>query len=186
MHLRFGLFDPETGLRAPVWSSSYPLKDDYTAAVIAPNQTPAAEPVFRMGPAPAVSCNVEFERGIRLTGYSLHRSGGVAWQRLRWLVPPRAGGRIYFFGHAVASQDRDTPILLGFDQDLGLDRLPPARRRAPLALVQDVVRDVSRLGPEVKFLRAGLFDMDQPLDRLAVRSSSLPMSPVQKAVFLPY
>jgi hypothetical protein len=184
--LRLGLFHPETGLRLPLWASTLSLKDDYTAAVVAPNATPGAQYVFNMQPAPVIPCDVAFERGVRLTGYSFHRAGGVAWLRLHWLAPPGLRDRLYFFGHAVASQDRETPILLGFDQDLGLDRLPRRRPRGPQALVQDIVRDVSKLGPEVKFLRAGVFDMDEPLDRLAVRSSSLPMSREQKAVFLPY
>jgi len=184
--LRLGLFHPETGLRVPVWASTLPLKDDYTAAVVAPNQAPGTENTFRMAPAPTLACNVEFEKGIRLTGYSLHRSGETAWLRLHWLVPPKIRARLYFFGHAVTSQERETPILLGFDQDLGLDRIPRPRSGGPLALVQDVVRDVSGLGPEVKFIRAGVFDMDKPLDRLAVRSSSVPMSREQKAIFLAY
>lgn len=184
--LRLGLFHPETGLRVPLWASTLPLKDDYTAAVVAPNQTPGTEYTFRLEPAPAVACRVEFEKGLRLTGYSLQRSGGTAWLRLHWLVPPGVRARLYFFGHAVASQERETPILLGFDQDLGLDRMPRPRGGGPITLVQDVVRDVSKLGPGVKWIRAGVFDMDQPLDRLAVRSSSLPMSREQKAVFLAY
>jgi hypothetical protein len=184
--LRLGLFHPETRLRVPVWASTFPLKDDYTAAVVEPNQEPGREYQFRLGPAPIQSCDVRFERGVRLTGYSLRRGARTAWLRLQWLIPSGEQSRLYFFGHAVASQDRETAILLGFDQDLGLDRRPRPPRGGSFLLLQDVVRDVSQLGPEVKFLRAGLFDMDEPLDRLAVRSSSLPMSREQKAIFLPY
>ena len=157
--LRLGLFHPETRLRVPLWGSTFPLKDDYTAAVVEPNQEPGGEYRFRLEPAPLQPCDVQFERGVRLTGYSLRRDGRTAWLRLHWLIPAGERSRLYFFGHAVASQDRETAILLGFDQDLGLDRQPRPRRRDSFPLVQDVVRDVSGLGPEVKFLRAGLFDV---------------------------
>lgn len=184
--LRLGLFHPETRLRVPLWASTFPLRDDYTAAVVEPNQEPGREYRFRLEPAPLQHCDVQFEKGVRLTGYSLRRDGRTAWLRLHWSIPTGVRSRLYFFGHAVASQDRETAILLGFDQDLGLDRQPRPRRGGPYLLVQDIVRDVSQLGAEVKFLRAGLFDMDEPLDRLAVQSSSLPLSREQKAIFLPY
>jgi len=188
VELRLGLFDPDTGLRLPLWASTLPLRDDYTAAVVKPNQTPAAEHLLQMRPAALLECRVEFEGGYQLTGYSLQRASGVAWLRLRWRVPWGARRRIFFFGHAVADQSPDTRILLSFDQDLGVERL--SRRRwfetEQIELIQDVVRDVSRLGPEAQFLRVGLFDMDRPNDRLAIESSSLPSNPTQKAVFLRY
>ncbi len=182
--LRLGLFDPETRLRVALRASTAPLKDDYTAAVVEPNQAAPAGHRFRMDPAPLAEANVAFDRGLRLTGYSLRRSGNVVWLRLRWLAAKRPKGRLWFFGHAVAGQDREARILLSFDQETALERLPPGRD-GTLQFVQDIVRDVSTLGGEARFLRAGVFDLDQPADRLAIRSSSLPMNREQKALYLP-
>ncbi len=184
-HLRLGVFDPETGLRQPLWASTFPLKDDFTAAIIQPGEAPPPGYSFQMGPAPLVGCDVQFDQGLRLTGYSLRRSGRVVWLRLQWTAPRRPAARLRFFGHAVADQSRDAAILLSFDQDTGLEKTPAPPRGSPLVIVQDVVRDVSELGPEAKFLRAGVFDVAKPLDRLGVRASSLPMSKQQKAVYLP-
>lgn len=184
--LRLGLYHPDTGLRVPLWASTFPVKDDYTAAVVEPNREPESRYVFQMQPAPAVACDVEFERGIRLTGYSLDRGGSTVWLRLHWRIPRGVRQRLYFFGHGVATQAPDTKILLGLDQDLALDRRHESRWGPPLVVTQDVVRDVSQLDPGVKLIRAGVFDMDKPLDRLAVRRSTLPMSREQKAIFLPY
>ncbi|GEM_PF-1155744 len=182
--VRLGLFDPESRRRIPLWASTAPLKDDYTAAVFLPNQPPAAEYQFQMGPAPVVACNVEFEGGLRLTGYSLRRRGDVAWLRLCWSARRRPKAKLYFFGHAVADQSAGTPILLSFDEETGLNRTLPSPD-GQLTLIQDIVRDVSKLSGQAKFLRAGVFDIDRPLDRLAIRSSTLTMSKQQKAIFLP-
>ncbi|MBI3664811.1 MAG: glycosyltransferase family 39 protein [Acidobacteria bacterium] len=183
--LRLGLFDPETRLRVPVWASTLPLKDDYTAAVVISNAGPTAVYTFKMAPAPVVDCDVAFEGGLRLTGYSLRRAGEVAWLRLRWEAPRPASAQLRFFGHAVADQPSETPILLSFDQDIGLDKLAPPPRGSPLVVIQDVVRDISKLSAQARLLRAGVFDIAQPLDRLKILSSSLPMDGKQKAIFLP-
>ncbi|MBI3694165.1 MAG: glycosyltransferase family 39 protein [Acidobacteria bacterium] len=174
--LRLGLFDPETRLRVPLWASTLPLKDDYTAAVVEPNQPPGEGYRFQMEPAPIVACNVEFEGGLRLTGYSLARSAGAVWVRLRWSAPRRPRGRLRFFGHAVSDQSAETPILLSFDQDLTLDNAE---------VVQDILRDATKLPGGAQFLRAGVFDLDQPLDRFAIRASNLPLNRQQKAIYLP-
>jgi hypothetical protein len=183
--VHIGLFHPDTGLRVPLWVSTYPLKDDFTAAVITPNRPPPAGYAFQMSPGAPVPADVLFEDGIRLTGYSIARAGDAAWLRLHWSIPRGERRRLYFFGHAVASQSPDTAILLSFDHDLGVDRLPRARSGGPLNLVQDIVRDTSKLSPGGKFIRAGVFDLNQPLDRLSVLSSSIPSDPKQKAIFLP-
>jgi 4-amino-4-deoxy-L-arabinose transferase-like glycosyltransferase len=175
-HLRLGIFDPETGLRVPVWSSTFPLRDDFTAAVVEPNQAAPAGHAFQMQPAAAVPCNVEFGGGLKLTAYSVARSAGAAWIQLHWTAARKPRAKLRFFGHAVASRERDTPILLSFDQDLILDGE---------TATQDVVRDVSKLGPAAKFIRAGVFDVSRPLDRLAIRASDLPWDRGQKAVYLP-
>jgi hypothetical protein len=183
--VRLGLFDPETRLRAPLWTSTLPLKDDYTAAVIEPNGLPPAEYRFRMQPAPLVSCEVNFAAGLRLTGYSVKREDGIAWVRLRWEAPASLRDPLRFFGHAVKSEAPETEILASFDHDLALERRPRPRGGRPRVLIQDIVRDVSRLDRDAKLLRAGVFDVTRPLDRLAVESSSLPASLPQKAIFLP-
>lgn len=185
LRLRFGIFDPETGQRAPAWASMLPLKDDFTAAVLDPSQPAASGYVFQMAPAPMAACDVEFPGGLRLAGYSVRRSRDVVWLRLRWLAPRRLSQKLRFFGHAVGDQRRDTPIVLSFDQDLNLDRLPPPRTGGPLELVQDILRDASKLGDAAKFIRAGVFDVAKPNDRVAVQSSSIGVDKVQKAVFLP-
>ena len=184
--VRLGLFHPDTKLRPPVWASTLPLEDDFTAAVAEPNAEPSAGYTFRMTPAPAMACDVRFEQGLRLRGYSLHRSGNVAWLRLHWTAPGPSRSRLYFFGHVVGDQSPEPKILASFDQDLGLDKLHASRRGGGIEWVQDVVREVSRAGPDAKWIRAGLFDMDRPLDRVAIRSSSLPMNRQQKAIFIPY
>ncbi|HYM12178.1 MAG TPA: glycosyltransferase family 39 protein [Bryobacterales bacterium] len=184
-HLQIGIFDLESGLRVPVWTSTFPLRDDYTAAVVDPAQPPPAGYRFEAGPAPLTACNVVFENGLRLTGYSLRRAGEVMWVRLRWEAPRRLSKRLRFFGHAVADQSRDTPILLSFDQDLGLEKMPAPPRGSPIEATEDIVRDAAKLGAQAKFLRAGVFDVDQPLDRLSVRTSSVTLSRQQKAIYLP-
>jgi len=138
-----------------------------------------------MSPAPIAACDVQFDEGVRLTGYSLRLSHDVAWLRLRWLAPRGLDSRLRFFGHAVATQSPEAPILLSFDHDLGFEKMPQRRGNDSFVVVQDILRDVSKLGAEAKFVRAGVFDIDKPLDRLAVRSSSLPMSSQQKALYLP-
>jgi hypothetical protein len=185
LRLRFGIFDPETGQRVPGWASTLPLKDDFTAAVVDPSQPAASGYVFQMAPAPISPCNIAFPDGLTLTGYSLRRTRDVVWLRLRWSAPRRISQKLRFFGHVVPDQRRDTSILLSLDQDLNLDRLPPPRLGGPLDLVQDIVRDSSKLGDQAKFIRAGVFDVAQPNDRLTVRSSSIGLDKTQKAVFLP-
>ena len=182
-HLRVGLFDVETGLRVPVWASTLPLKDGYTAAVAELNQTPPEQYTFQMTPAELEACDVEFEDGLRLSGYSLRRAGGVAWLRLRWEARHRPSAKLHFFGHAVADESPAAVIQFSFDQYTALDKAVPSRE-GKLVVVQDVVRDVSRLGPEAKLMRAGVFDIDKPNDRIAIRRSSLPMSGPQKAFYL--
>ncbi len=182
--LQLGLFDSHTDLRVPLWASTLPLKDGYTAAIVEPNQAPGDEYPFRMEPAPWIDCDVEFEQGVRLTGYSLRRTGEVAWLRLRWTAAERPEGRLHFFGHAVADQSPDSAILLSFDQDTAFDRVLPGRD-GKFAIVQDVLRDISKLPAHARLLRVGLFDMENPNDRLAIRRSSLPMSKRQKAIYLP-
>jgi hypothetical protein len=182
--VRIGLFDPETRLRVPVWASTAALKDDYTAAVLEPNEQPGVEYKFEMSPAPMVQCDVRFQGGLKLTAYSVRRAGDIAWVRLEWSAPRPPKQKLYFFGHAVMDQSPDTPILLSFDQDTGLNRIPPSRY-GDVHLIQDVVRDVSKLDSRAKFLRAGIFDFDQPLDRLNIRSSSLASSARQKAIYIP-
>jgi 4-amino-4-deoxy-L-arabinose transferase-like glycosyltransferase len=183
--IRLGLFDPETRLRVPLQASTLPLKDDYTAAVVEPNRAPPTEVTFRLEPAPLVPVDVLFDGGLRLTGYSVKREGGVAWLRLRWEAPASLAAPLRFFGHAVQSQELTAGILASFDNDLGLDRMPRSPEGRPRVFVQDIARDVSKLDPAIHLLRAGVFDFDHPLDRVAVRSSSLPMSRPQKAIYLP-
>ncbi|HYM11165.1 MAG TPA: hypothetical protein VEU62_10545, partial [Bryobacterales bacterium] len=182
--LRLGLFDPETGLRTPVWASTLPLVDDYTAAVVDPNSAPGAGCRFEMRPAPLEECDVHFEGGLRLTGRSFVRAGDVGWLRLRWSAPGRPKGNVHFFGHVVVEPSPAAPILLSFDHDTGLGRMHNPGSEE-LVAVQDIVRDVSKLGEGARFLRAGLFDGERPDVRLPVRSSSLPMSKQENAVYLP-
>ncbi len=187
--LRLGIYDPQTGTRPVAWTSTFPLKDDYTAAVMAPVTSPEQEPptgrAFHMEPAPLEACVASFEGGVLLSGCSVRRAGDTVWLRLRWSAPRQLDSKLRFFGHAVASRDREARILLSFDQDLELDRRPRPRRPGRLEFIQDIVRDVSKLTPEAKWIRAGVFDVEQPLDRLAVEHSSLPASPEQKAIYLP-
>lgn len=173
--LRLGLFDSETGMRVPVWTSTVALADYYTAIVIDPNREPGADLVFEMSPAPIEPCDVKFEQGLRLTGYSLRRAAKVAWLRLEWSSPSRPNSDLRFFGHVTAEQSADAPILSSFDQSL-----------EPGRMVQDIVRDVAQLGGEARFLRAGIFNSRFPDRRLAIRASSLPFSKQERALYLPF
>ncbi len=173
--VRLGVYDRDSMVRAPVWASTLPLVDDYTAAVVEPNRDPGSAVLFRMQPAGIEACEVAFERGLRLTGWSLSRSAGAVWLRLRWEAPRRPKGRLRFFGHAVPDQSPEAPILSSFDEDL---------RFHGETVICDIVRRSSPAGDPVKFLRAGVVNLDRPLERLRIRSSSLPLSRQQKAVYL--
>ena len=180
LELHLSVFDDETGLRLPLQASTAPLRDHYTAAVLEPNQPPAAVRCFAMQPGPRMPCEIEFETAT-LTGYAWRRQDGIAWLRLWWRVTARDNRRLTFFGHAVAEASRAAPILTSFDQELRLDRL----RGVPQELVYDVVRDVSGWTAPAGWLRAGLFDMARPLRRLRPARSSLPVSPIETAIYLP-
>ncbi len=179
LQLRLSVFDDETGLRLPLQASTVPLRDHHTAAVLEPNQPLATVRCFAMQPGSRVPCEIEFEPAT-LTGYAWRVQDGIAWLRLWWRATGRVGG-LNFFGHAVAKASRAAPILTSFDQELRLDHL----RSVPQELVYDVVRDVSGWTVPAEWLRAGLFDMARPLQRLRPRRSSLPISSAETAIYLP-
>ena len=180
LQLRLSVFDDETGLRLPLQGSTAPLRDHYTAAVFEPNRPAATARCFAMRPGPRVPCEIEFETAT-LTGYAWSVEDGIAWLRLWWRTTGRVDQRLTFFGHAVAEASRAAPILTSFDQELRLDRL----HSVPQELVYDVVRDVSGWTVPAEWLRAGLFDMARPLQRLRPRRSNPPFSQAETAVYLP-
>jgi hypothetical protein len=180
LKLHFGLFDAETGLRLPVQVSSVPLADDYTAAAFEPNQTLGRGRVFAMEAAPRTPCRVEFEGGPALLGYSWRVQQGLAWLRLWWEVRGPAQRPLSFFGHGVSEASAASPILTSFDQELGLERM----REVPEVVGRDVVRHLPGSGTSVRWLRAGIFDLDGSLERLPVVSSTVQVSHSERAVYL--
>src|SRR5579885_929046 len=175
--LHFGLFDPEAQMRATLWASTVPVRDLYTEAVFEPNRKPPADYRFRLEPHPMERCGVEFANGVRLTGYSFARAADVLRLRLQWETLHRSEEeKLYFFGHAVAEQTADSPILLSFDQ---------AFRMLENSASQDILREASRLSAEARFLRAGLCDLARNYERIAIRSSTLRFSEADRCIYIP-
>jgi hypothetical protein len=176
LRLHLGLFYPAPNLRLPVVRSTLPVTEEGTAVLVTPNAEPGREVQYRLEPRPLEPCEVSFEHGLALAGYSAAQGQGLVWLRLKWRVRERPGGNLRFFGHGVGAADAEAPSLASFDQDLHADR-----RSAGTEFEQDIVRAVP---PAATLLRGGLCK-SPGLERLGIRNSTLPFDAQARCFYLP-
>ena len=149
--LRLGIYDPEINVRCAVLASTLPVLDESTAVLLTPNREPGSSYFVQFDPVPLIPCDLEFDDGLELTGYSASRHDQLLWLRLKWTLRGWPRRTLRFFGHVVAELTAEAPTLLQFDQDLPLERRGPAT-----ALEQHVIR---ALGPaDPAWLRVGIFN----------------------------
>jgi hypothetical protein len=176
LRLRLGLYDTGSNMRLPVRWSSLPVTEQCTAAVVEPNTAPGQEVVFRLDPAPWRPCRLVFKGGPELTGYAVTRRGNAVWLRLRWVAPEQHVPALRFFGHGVKQADPEVESLASFDQELLLDRYWGRGE-----FEQDIVRMLER---PAEYLRGGVCT-SPGLERLALRSSTLPTDEQARCFFVP-
>lgn len=177
--LRFGLWDPETGLRVPLTASSLPVTDLFTAATVQAGQAPGSESVFCLQPAAAAPCRARFGDSVELVGCSVTLRERVLWLRLRWVVSEVPRSELMFFGHAVTAADPDRDAVASFDQDMAVH----GRGSWP-RFEQDIVRSIPADAPLPTFIRAGVCTFPE-LARLEIQESSLPSDPTSRCLFIP-
>jgi hypothetical protein len=178
LQLRLGVYEPASNLRWPIWASSLPVTNDYTAAMLGLGELPCRVEQYRFGDALVEACSIIFDKGVHLSGYAVSRADSAVWLQLQWVLcrPPNLHWR--FFGHGIVERSPLSPILVSFDQDLALRWAHPMQ-----GLEQNLGRSVRGLKTEPRELGAGIFHVRSGR-RLRVLQSSLPFDPESQRVFL--